>query len=107
MQFDTLVDDRDRLPRLLLAAALALAAADSFRRGRRLRGVLAGIGAVGVGASAMNSERTVDVVTTKVGLRKTPIEAGGIHCAACTKPIVAGQRRGPNAENRIVHDGCL
>lgn len=113
MQFDKTVDDRDRFVRILLAAALALVAIDSFRRDRRLVGALAGVGAVGVGyTAAVKSDESRDEGTGEAdaGLKRTTeqtSEGVGMRCSACNEPIVVGQSRRPNADNRIVHENCL
>lgn len=107
MQSDT-VDNPDRLVRLLLAAALALVAVASFRKERRLVGVLAGVGALGVGYSAATRSTTPSEEEASQTVVTEPAEAdGGMRCAACGEPIVVGESRRPNRENRIVHEGCL
>lgn len=108
MQSDT-VDSSSRPARLLLAAGLALVAVASFRRERRLVGVVAAIGALGVGytaaTSSAESSKTEPGQTTRES-EPAKVE-GGMHCAACGEPIVVGEARGPNRENRIVHRVCL
>ena len=46
------VGGRDRIVRVLLAVVLSIVAVRSLRRGKRLRGLLAGVGAVGFGFNA-------------------------------------------------------
>jgi hypothetical protein len=53
MSLERNVGGRDRLARGLLAVLLAGAAAWSLARGRRLPGVLAGAGALGLGFNAV------------------------------------------------------
>lgn len=109
MEFDTLADDRDRLARVLLAGALALVSIVSFRKGRRLVGVLAGVGAVGIGYSASAESSTVKETVERLRERESLLtgEKNEMRCSACSEPILAGQVRRPNAENQIVHEHCL
>jgi len=115
MELQTVVDDRSRLARLIAAGALAVAAIGSLRNGKRLRGALAGAGAVVLGYKAVDSD---DELTE---LDVEPIGSAGedesadegptdddakLRCAACGEPIVVGQARGPNANDEIVHEAC-
>jgi hypothetical protein len=116
MEFDKTVDDTDRLARILLAAALALVAAASYRK-NRLVGVLAGIGAAGIGYTvavqppeaerASGAELEVETTTTPETETAAADDDHGMRCAACKEPIVVGESRRPNRENRIVHESCL
>lgn len=115
------VDDRNRIARIALAGVAALVAVRSLRRGKRARGLLAGLGAVALGYSARSgsesaaAEITVDddraVSSTGVSVDTTSGTASGnesgLRCAACGEPIVPGQRRGPDENDRTVHDTCL
>lgn len=95
------IDDRGRLVRGLLAVGLGIVAIASLRKGHRLRGVLAGAGAVAVGyraASAGTETDPVDAVTAD--------EDDAFRCAACGERITTGQARGPNADDEIVHIDC-
>jgi hypothetical protein len=117
MELDTILDNRNRLTRTLLAGALAVVSLRSFRKKNRLLGVLAGAGAVGLGytAAAGTRDTTDESETTEVSGTtdeserdvETTDEDGGMRCSACGEPIVVGQSRRPNAENRIVHERCL
>lgn len=114
MQFDNLVDDRDRLARILLSAVLALVAVSSLRKKRRLMGLLAGIGAVGLGYTATvgsddsaDDDAQVEDGSESASETETASEEDGMHCSVCSEPILVGQSRRPNADNVIVHDGCL
>lgn len=117
-------DDRSRLGRVALAITLAVAAVSSLRRGKRLRGVLATAGALGVGYTVVSGtdKPTVAVEETTTGIgdeTTTTAETGaatgtgaareddGLRCAACGEPIRPGQRRGPNADDETVHEACL
>lgn len=95
-------DGRDSLVRTVLAVALALVALASLREGKRLRGVLAGVGALALGYAATGESTelagTLDIETTD--------EEAELRCAICGDPIRPGQSRGPNEDNEIVHDDC-
>lgn len=115
MESDKTVDDNTRLARILLAAALALVTAASYRK-NRLVSVLAGIGAAGIGytvvakpeAEQSASQTEVEVESTTAATETATSDANdGMRCAACSEPIVVGQSRRPNTENRIVHESCL
>lgn len=103
MELEETVDDRGRLARPLLAVALGVVAIASLRRGRRLVGVLAGAGAVALGASARAGPRDL---TEKLG-SDTSGGDGELRCSSCGDPITPGQSRRPNADNETVHEDCL
>lgn len=109
------VGGRDRLLRGALAAALAIVSVRRLRRGKRTTGLLAGLGALGVGATAVSQycgiNDAVGLDTTEsdeadepTGQRSRP--SPSLTCAACGEPIRVGQPRGPNEEDRIVHEEC-
>lgn len=115
MELQTVVDDRSRLARIVAAGALAVAAIGSLRNGKRLRGALAGAGAVVLGYKAVDSgdeltELDVDAIGATDEEEATGAETtrgdAKLHCAACGEPIVLGQARGPNANDEIVHEAC-
>ena len=115
------VDDRNRIARIALAGVAALVALQSLRRGKRARGVLAALGAVALGYSAREdagstapateedtrTSPSVDDGGTEVSIETTPEAGAKLRCAACGEPIVPGQRRGPDAHDRTVHEACL
>jgi len=127
------VGGRDRLARAVLAIVLTIAAVRSLRNGKRLRGLLAGIGALVFGFNAttkycgLNDELNVDTTgdgvtvdfdeptdeaaTTAVGeaadsTGEDTDDGHALTCAACGEPIVPGESRGPNENDEIVHDRC-
>jgi len=128
------VGGRDRLVRILLTVVLSIVAVRSLRSGKRLRGLLAGTGALGLGFTATTGycgvnealdvdttgeseevdiefDETTDTETgaddgTTADAGTTQVSEHYLHCAACGEPIVAGQSRGPNSEGDIVHDDC-
>lgn len=101
---------RDRPLRVVLAAALAVVAVGSLRKGKRLRGALAGVGALALGyASTGGSPPTGKLAELEetFGTDETTTDEGSeLRCAICGQPIRPGQRRGPNEEGEIVHDAC-
>ncbi|WP_436906714.1 YgaP family membrane protein [Halosimplex marinum] len=107
-------DGNGRIARALLAAGLGAAALWSLRKGKRLRGALAGLGAVALGYSAtsddgleqVGDELDIDGLTDDAG-SATADEDGHLRCAACSEPIVAGQIRVPNEDDETVHETCL
>jgi len=120
------VGGRDRLVRLLLTVVLSIVAVRSLRRGKRLRGLLAGVGALGLGFNAttgycgVNDALSVDTTSSgdvEIDFEETDSEEGGtgteqspsnaLTCSSCGDPIVPGQRRGPDSQGDIVHDDCL
>jgi threonine dehydrogenase-like Zn-dependent dehydrogenase len=126
------VGGRDRLVRALLAVVLTIVAVRSLRNGKRRTGLLAGVGALGVGFTATSryrgtndtasgdatADRTTDAATATgtadesrdepkadaPGRRSRP--SGSLVCASCGEPIRVGQGRGPNDEDEIVHESC-
>jgi len=127
------VGGRDRLARAVLAIVLTIAAIRSLRNGKRLRGLLAGIGALAFGFNATTKycgvndaleidttgdevtvefeESTDETVTTAVddtgdSTGEDADDGHALTCAACGEPIVPGESRGPNENDEIVHDRC-
>jgi hypothetical protein len=120
------VGGRDRLVRALLAALLSILALRWLRGGKTGRGLLAGVGALGFGFNATTgycgANDALGVDTTAGDTPGTEIEFDSndsnsgtdtdqpakarLMCAACGDPIVPGQLRGPNEQDRIVHDSC-
>jgi len=121
------VGGRDRIVRALLTAFLSIVAVRSLRRGKRLRGLLAGVGALGVGFTATTGHCGVnealgvdttgdtedDVAPPEPRTTSDDEETAGttskthsLHCAECGEPIVPGESRGPNDDDEIVHDAC-
>ena len=94
--------DRKRHARTLLAVGLTAVAVSSLRKGKRLKGLLAGGGAVLLGYTAATRPgeltETIDVGATD--------EDAEFRCAVCGEPIVPGQSRGPNENDEIVHETC-
>ena len=123
------VGGRDRLGRLLLTVVLSIVSVRWLRRGKRVRGLLAGVGALGLGFNATTGycgvNDALDIDTTADTDEVTiDFEANGdtatasdrdatdtddhhLSCAFCSEPIVPGQSRGPNSQGDIVHDDCL
>ncbi|MFC7076419.1 DUF2892 domain-containing protein [Haloarcula halophila] len=129
--------DRSRLVRVLLAVGLGILALRSLRGGKRLRGVLTGVGAVALGVSAagnsgpaveplhetddtdFETDASVDVGTDSSDTATASDDtdetiavvaddtAGSLTCVECGEPIVAGQRRRPNGDGETAHDSCL
>ncbi|MFD1589390.1 DUF2892 domain-containing protein [Halorientalis brevis] len=122
---------RDALPggnravNVLLAVVFALVSIRSLRNGQRLRGALAGAGAVAFGAGATKSRASesddgseYEIGADSAGSTGTEPETvtetaseeqaatHGLTCASCGDPIRPGQRRGPNENGVIVHDDC-
>jgi len=124
------VGGRDRIVRLLLTVVLSIVAVTSLRRGKRLRGLLAGVGALGFGFTSttgycgVNDALGVDTTTGGEAEPDTASDDGdaaesdtasedadateshSLYCAACGEPIVPGESRGPNDADEIVHDAC-
>jgi len=97
----------NRLTSTLLAVGLSVFALRSLRGGKRLRGVLAGLGAVAFGYRA--STQSGDVVERieeeiEIGSESEDVRQ---RCAVCGDPIVAGQLRRPNENDETVHEACL
>ncbi|WP_137283951.1 DUF2892 domain-containing protein [Halorussus salinisoli] len=102
MDLSKYVGGRSRLARRILAIALTVVAISSLRKGKRLSGILAGVGALALGYDATSESSEL---TETLGIDTTSEEAD-LHCAECGQPIRPGQRRGPNANDEIVHDDC-
>ena len=103
MDLRKIAGERGRLLRTILTVVLAAVAISSLRKGKRLRGLLAGVGALALGYSVTSGfgggMETLRISETS--------EDGQLRCAACGQPIRTGQRRGPNANDEIVHDACM
>lgn len=95
---------RSRELRLAVGGVLAALAVRSLRNGNRLRALLAGGGAVAVGATAATLEPTV---LDDEQLVDVTAEPDGLQCSVCGSAIVPGQSRRPNAENNPAHEACL
>jgi hypothetical protein len=99
--------DTDRFTQTLLAVGLSVFALLSLRRGKRLRGVLAGAGAVALGYSASTEPGdVVEQFAVELDTVSTT-DDDQLRCAACGEPIVPGQNRGPNGNDETVHGSCL
>jgi uncharacterized membrane protein len=96
-------DSRGRIARTLLAVGLAVVAVGSLRKGKRLRAVLAGAGALALGYAATSEPgelaETLDVRGDEEDVK--------LRCAACGQPIRPGELRRPNENDETVHDACL
>ncbi|SFR96560.1 hypothetical protein SAMN05216559_1643 [Halomicrobium zhouii] len=102
MELEEDATGRDRLARMLAAAGLTVAAAALFRRGKRITGALAGIGALALGYQA-----TTDTLETEpTASPSRPATSSALVCAICGEPIVPGQARGPDENDDIVHVEC-
>ncbi|QLH84858.1 DUF2892 domain-containing protein [Halosimplex pelagicum] len=109
-------DGNGRIARLVLAAGLGVAALWSLRKGKRLRGALAGAGAAALGYSATSDadgvteplaeEFEIDTAESDE-VESDATESDHLRCAACGEPIVAGQIRVPNEDDETVHESCL
>lgn len=107
MELSKKLRDNDRLTQKLLAVGLSVFALLSLRNGKRLRGVLAGLGAVAVGYRASTeSGDVVDQFAEELDTGSTT-DDDQLRCATCGEPIVAGQTRGPNENDETVHESCL
>lgn len=102
MELETSSSRRNRLVRSTLALVLAGVAVVSLRKGRRLRGTLAGVGAVALGYGATAGEATEHI---EFGATEEE-EDVDLRCAICGDPIRPGQARGPNENNDVVHEAC-
>ncbi|QLH79862.1 DUF2892 domain-containing protein [Halosimplex rubrum] len=110
-------DGNGRIARLVLAAGLGAAALWSLRKGKRLRGALAGVGAAALGYSATSDadgvteplaeEFDIDATGESDEVESDAAESDHLRCAACGEPIVAGQVRSPNEDGETVHESCL
>lgn len=92
---------------MVLAAGLGVVALRSLRRGKRVRGVVAGLGAVVLGYSTVSEsndamEHLLDDLDADAASETTRPR-----CASCGDPIVLGQSRRPNENNETVHEACL
>ena len=135
---DKNVGGRDRLIRAVLAVVLSILAVRWLKGGKKGRGLLAGVGALGFGFNATTgycgANDALDIDTTEGEIPGTDSEEtttaavssdtetvtptldtddaseaaadGGLTCAFCGDPITVGQRRGPNAQDKSVHDDC-
>lgn len=94
---------RNRFASAIVAVALALVAVSSLRKGKRLRGVLAGVGALALGYTVTAGSGEL-AETLDVGATDEDVE---LRCAACGRPIRPGERRTPNDEGETVHEACV
>jgi hypothetical protein len=92
--------DRALLARTAFAVVLTVAAVRSLQQGKRLRGALAGAGALALGYLATAESEGL------TGIRESADEEVELRCATCGQPIRPGQARGPNENDEIVHDDC-
>lgn len=107
MELSKKLRDDDRLTHTLLAVGLSVFALLSLRSGKRLRGVLAGVGAVTLWYDASTeSGDVVEHLAEELDTESTT-EDKRLRCAICGDPIVVGQRRGPNENDETVHEACL
>jgi hypothetical protein len=107
MELTHYLSDRNRLTRTLLAVGLAVLALLSLRKGKRLRGGLAGLGALALWyTTPTESGDVTEFIERRPDTEPRP-ESGQLRCAICGEPIVTGQRRRPNENNETVHDACL
>lgn len=99
---------RTRLVSTIIAVVLALIAIRSVRRGNRLRGLLAGAGALGAGyAAATRTGSDAAEIEVEDDRRSTPAtDEATLRCAACGDAIRTGQRRRPNENYETVHESC-
>ena len=103
----TLRDNDDRLTSTLPAVGLSVFALLSLRRGKRLRGALAALGALALGYRAWTDSGDAPERPTADRDTDSAPEDAQQHCAACGDPIVAGQSRTPNENDETVHEACL
>jgi hypothetical protein len=127
---DKNVGGRDRLVRLLLTVVLSIAAVRWLRSGKRVRGLLAGVGALGFGFNAttgycgvndaldIDTTEDVDIPFEDSAPDDEPTDSGAeshdsaeaatveLHCDICGEAIVPGQRRGPTEDGEIAHTDC-
>jgi uncharacterized membrane protein (TIGR02234 family) len=112
------VDDRNRIARIALAGVAALVAVRALRRGKRKTGILAALGAVALGYTARSGpgspaaevdveDAPVETETTSVAETTASETDVKLRCAACDEPIVPGQSRGPDQNDRTVHEACI
>jgi hypothetical protein len=129
---DTNVGGRDRLVRFALTIVLSILAVRWLRAGKRVRGLLAGVGALGFGFNATTGycgvNDTLDIDTTDgdddvaidfdddasvedsdpvvVDEDDDAADTRSLTCGVCGDPIRPGQRRGPKDDGDIVHEDC-
>lgn len=102
MELEEDATGRDRLARMLAAAGLTVAAAELFRRGKRITGAVAGVAGLALGYKV-----TTEALETESTASSEAHTAGrGLTCAICGEPIVPGQARGPDENDDIVHVEC-
>jgi len=107
MELPKTLRDNDRLVRTLAAVGLSVFALRSLRKGKRLRGALAGLGAVALGYGAStDSSDAVEHFAEELDTGSTT-EDEQLRCAICGDPIVTGQSRKPNENGETVHEACL
>ncbi|KYH24091.1 hypothetical protein HAPAU_41700 [Halalkalicoccus paucihalophilus] len=99
--------NRHWLIRIVLPAGLAVVALRSLRQGKPVRGVLAGLGVVALGYSAVTESNDVMEHLTVDLDTEAASETTQLRCAICGDPIVPGQSRRPNEDNETVHEACL
>ncbi|WP_415382938.1 hypothetical protein [Halosimplex sp. TS25] len=109
MELSEKLGDRGRLARVVLTAVLVIVAIQSFRKQKRTRGVLAGVGAAALGYSVSSGSAEPDEVIESIGtgVMDEGDESGELRCAYCGEPIVPGERRTPNENGETVHEACL
>lgn len=99
--------NRHWLIRLVLAAGLAVVALRSLRQGKRVHSVLAGLGVVALGYSAVTESNDVMEHLAENLDTEATSETIQLRCAICGDPIVPGQSRRPNENSETVHEACL
>jgi len=107
MELPKQLRDNDRLVYTLLAVGLSVFALQSLRKGKRLRGVLAGLGAVALGYGTSSEPGDVVEQFSEELDTESTTEDGRLRCAICGDPIVTGQSRRPNENDETVHENCL
>jgi hypothetical protein len=113
---------QNRTGRLMAAGGAALVALRAFRNGNRARGALMLLSAIAVALTvrrpAEHTATTVEIDTSQTMTKQDHGEIevdvtmadnpeSELRCAVCKEPIVPGQPRGPDAQNRTVHEACL
>jgi hypothetical protein len=112
MDVQEALGDRNRLTTAVVTAALAVIAIQSLRKGKRLRGLVAGLAAVAIGVITATStgdvtqvlDREDESATNETERSRDSVE---LRCAECGEPIVPGQARTPNEDHETVHKACL
>jgi len=119
MDLQETLGDRNRLTTTVVTAALALIAIRSLRKGKRLRGLVAGLGAVAIGFTTVTSPDDVtEVLDREAESASDETEPASdetdrsrdtveLRCAECGEPIVPGQARTPNEDHETVHEACI